>query len=192
MQGDKCGAKTRPGTPCARPAGWGTDHNGWGRCSYHGGKTESGTKAAEKQEQSHIAEQAITRYGLPRTVDPATALLEEVYRSAGTVAYLDSVVATFKQAELVNGSGDGPSVWVRMLNDERKHLAQVSRSTVDAKIAERHVRVAEVVGGHLVVFVRALLTDLGRALADGQIDSLDPDNPVVRELVSQQFRALPA
>jgi hypothetical protein len=35
----KCGAKNRQGQPCARPAGWGTDHVGSGRCKMHGGKT---------------------------------------------------------------------------------------------------------------------------------------------------------
>lgn len=34
---NKCGAKTRSGTPCKRPAGWGTDHVGSGRCKLHGG-----------------------------------------------------------------------------------------------------------------------------------------------------------
>jgi hypothetical protein len=32
-----CNAKTRSGTPCQRPAGWGTQHVGNGRCKLHGG-----------------------------------------------------------------------------------------------------------------------------------------------------------
>ena len=38
-----CGAKRR-GTDetCKKPAGWGTDHNGRGKCKYHGGATPSG------------------------------------------------------------------------------------------------------------------------------------------------------
>lgn len=32
-----CGAKTKGGTACKRPAGWGTDHAGQGRCKLHGG-----------------------------------------------------------------------------------------------------------------------------------------------------------
>jgi len=35
-----CGAKTKgDGEPCKRPAGWGTDHPGVGRCKLHGGAT---------------------------------------------------------------------------------------------------------------------------------------------------------
>ena len=35
----KCGATTRAGHPCKRPAGSGTDHVGEGRCKHHGGAT---------------------------------------------------------------------------------------------------------------------------------------------------------
>lgn len=38
----ECGAKTRSGTPCRRPAGWGTDHPGEGRCKLHGGASLKG------------------------------------------------------------------------------------------------------------------------------------------------------
>ncbi len=38
----KCGAKTRGGTPCRRPAGWGTEHPGEGRCKLHGGCSPRG------------------------------------------------------------------------------------------------------------------------------------------------------
>lgn len=46
-----CGAKTRKGTPCLRPAGWGTNHPGTGRCKLHGGcstgpKDQRGNKNA--------------------------------------------------------------------------------------------------------------------------------------------------
>ena len=38
-----CGARKRqpryPGETCARPAGWGTEHPGFGRCKLHGGAT---------------------------------------------------------------------------------------------------------------------------------------------------------
>lgn len=36
---ETCGAKTRAGTPCKKPAGWGTNHKGTGKCKLHGGAT---------------------------------------------------------------------------------------------------------------------------------------------------------
>lgn len=48
-----CGAKTRAGTPCKRPAGWGTNHVGTGRCKLHGGRSPGvpGNKNALKTGQ---------------------------------------------------------------------------------------------------------------------------------------------
>lgn len=37
-----CGAKNRSGQPCKRPAGWGTDHVGSGKCKLHGGSSLKG------------------------------------------------------------------------------------------------------------------------------------------------------
>jgi len=40
---ERCGRKSHQhGGPCKLPAGWGTDHNGDGACSFHGGKSPRG------------------------------------------------------------------------------------------------------------------------------------------------------
>lgn len=39
-----CGAKNRSGQPCKRPAGWGTDHVGTGKCKLHGGASLKGAQ----------------------------------------------------------------------------------------------------------------------------------------------------
>ena len=46
-----CGAKTRAGTPCRRPAGWGTDHAGEGRCKLHGGKSTGAPKGNQNSKK---------------------------------------------------------------------------------------------------------------------------------------------
>lgn len=50
---DSCGAKTRDGSPCQRPAGWGTEKPD-GRCKQHGGKAgrppKHGRYAAKRSE----------------------------------------------------------------------------------------------------------------------------------------------
>ncbi|HDR3524336.1 HGGxSTG domain-containing protein [Bacillus cereus group sp. MYBK12-2] len=55
-----CGAKTRDGKKCKRPAGWGTDHPGSGRCKLHGGastgpKTQAGKEKVKQNAVKHGA-----------------------------------------------------------------------------------------------------------------------------------------
>lgn len=42
----RCGAKTKKGTRCERPAGWGTDHPGRGRCTDHPAPPRGAAKVA--------------------------------------------------------------------------------------------------------------------------------------------------
>lgn len=176
-----CGAKKRQGAgTCRRPAGWGTDHPGHGNCKLHGGATTNGRKAAQKE----IAKEAVARYGLPREVDPDEALLEEVHRTAGHVAWLGEVVAKLQKDELTYGItkvkelADGgeeverkaaPNVWLRLYQDERDRLARVCKAALDAGIAERRVRIAEQQAEQLARVVSAIVKDLGHDLEDPDV-----------------------
>lgn len=167
-----CGAKTTGGRgPCRRVAGYGTPHLGYGRCKHHGGCTPAGIVSAERQ----AVQDRILTYGGPIDVEPATALLQEVHRTAGHVAYLGGIVHELEQAQLAGPVGsDGvndqgivmhpaykPSVWVEMYQSERSHLARVCKMALDAGVAERQVRVAEQQGELFAGAIRAILTDLG-------------------------------
>ncbi len=48
----QCGARNRSGGNCAQPAGWGTDHVGFGKCKLHGGATPivTGRYSIKRQE----------------------------------------------------------------------------------------------------------------------------------------------
>jgi hypothetical protein len=162
-----CGAKKRQGEGCCmRPAGWGTSHPGTGKCKLHGGGTPNHKTAAKTE----LARQAVVTYGLPREVAPDQALLEEVHRTAGHVAWLGEVVAGLEQGEVTWGlaeetvmpageeDGDGGTVtkskagvnvWVQLYQAERKMLAAVCRDALAAGIAERQVRLAEQQGSLL-------------------------------------------
>ena len=95
-----CGGKKKQGEgTCTRPAGWGTDHAGSGRCKLHGGCAPSGRIAA----MNEAARQAVETYGLPRDISPTDALLEEVRYSAGHVAWLRAKVAEIEADDLVWG-----------------------------------------------------------------------------------------
>jgi len=114
-----CGGECSDGTPCERPAGWGTDHPGKGRCKLHGGNAgrppEHGLysetareeiaeriEAAREQPIGEIrAEVAVVR-GLLQdyltgvenadedTIGDITTLVAEVRRAADTVSKMDA------------------------------------------------------------------------------------------------------
>jgi hypothetical protein len=95
-----CGPRNRSGGPCQRPAGWGTDHVGYGRCRLHGGTTPNHVRAAQRQQ----AAETVASLGLRRDVDPNTAWLEEVHRAAGHVAWLGEVVGGLERNGVVHWS----------------------------------------------------------------------------------------
>ena len=95
---ERCGANTKRGAVCNKPAGWGTPY-GHGRCRLHGGATPTHLRAAQRQE----AERAVASLGLPRDVEPVEALLEEVHAAAGHVAWLRAHVATLEENAIVHG-----------------------------------------------------------------------------------------
>lgn len=172
----KCGARKRDGSGghCTQTAGWGTDHVGIGKCRKHGGSTKNHVASAKTE----MARLAVATYGLPREVDPAVALLEEVHRSAGHVAWLQQKVAELDDEALVWGvteevnktatefsgidvtSAAKPNVWLELYHRERKHLTDVCKAALAAGIAERQVRLAEQQGALLVGVIQRILDDL--------------------------------
>lgn len=119
----------------------------------------------------------MTTYGLPREIDPADALLEEVYRTAGHVAWLEHQVRALSPEELVWGVSEEaekkatefegtdttrkatPNVWVVLYREERKHLVDVCATAIKVGIEERRVRLAESQGALIAGVIRAVLED---------------------------------
>lgn len=94
-----CGYSMGNGRKCIKTAGAGTDHKGYGFCFKHGGNSRNFTIAAQKI----MAREAVTQYGLSKVIDPHQALLEEVYRSAGIVDFLQNKIQSMTEEELVWG-----------------------------------------------------------------------------------------
>ena len=69
--GKKCGGTNRQGDPCGNPAGFKTDHVGFGNCHNHAGATPSGEKHAAKEE-------AAWRATLAEGIDPSLKKLRSL------------------------------------------------------------------------------------------------------------------
>lgn len=159
--GEKCGAnknKTKGGGQCQLPAGWGTVHPGWGRCKFHAGNTHSGRVTAARQQMRAGA----AFFGRPIETTPEEALLGEVKRSAGHVAYLEEQIQT---AEF-DGEDDREktrqiAVLRTLYRNERKHLVMVCQTALHAGIQERAVQVAERWGADLANMIGAVLDEIG-------------------------------
>ena len=150
-------------------------------CESHGAG-KRGTKQREHFDRRHKkqkAAQAVATYGLPREVDPHDALLEEVHRTAGHVAWLGDIVSELDRGALVWGITEqvqkdatefpgtdvkaqaAPNVWLELYHRERQHLVKVAKAAIDAGIDERRVRLAEEQGRVIVDVLKATLADLG-------------------------------
>jgi hypothetical protein len=177
---------------------------GAGRCRLHGGATRSQLRHVERE----LAAAALAEYGLPVTVDPGEALLQEVHRSAGHVEWLAQLVASLEHGgdgyrrDLLDAGGpaereiytplsglkqlsrDGryekPSTWWELYYAERRHLREVCRDAVATGVEERRVQLAERQGVILARVVRAILADL--CLTEEQL-------ALVATVVPQHLRA---
>lgn len=167
----RCSAHTRAGNPCGQPPM--TDQT---VCKMHGGKAPQALDAAVRRRQEREALLAAEAFGLPRVVDPHTALLEELHRTAGAVAWLDAVVADLKLQQV-----GGESIYVKLWQDERVHLMRVAKTCVDVGIEERRVRLAEQAGAQLAGVVRAVLDRLGLS---------DEQRSLALTVVPEEFRRL--
>jgi hypothetical protein len=167
----KCSSATRAGKRCAKSAGWGTEHPGTGPCKLHGGNTPTVVKGT----QVVLAQAAVETYGLPREIDPFTALAEELARTAGHVAWLGQQVAKLEEAEVVGPVGtEGTdaesglqhhprgeaSVWVRLYQEERKHLTDVASTCIKCGLDAKRVELAQQQGQLLATVIQGVLGEL--------------------------------
>ena len=87
-----------------------------------------------------VALEEARRYGVERDINPFVALLEEVRRSAGHVAWLGAKVATAPtDADLL----DEWAPWIRLYQKERANLVKASEMAVKLGLEVRLVRVEE-------------------------------------------------
>ncbi|MDU5969218.1 MAG: hypothetical protein E6Z04_09590 [Cutibacterium avidum] len=92
-----CGARTRSGSACRRPAGWGTSHPGCGTCKLHLGSTSTLTASAHATALEARIGGELRRIGIQPVTDPARELARIVGEQ---VAFLD--LARAKLAEVTD------------------------------------------------------------------------------------------
>lgn len=195
---DKAHAPAPPGKgpcpTCDRPRCNGTSAAGRCRkqpikdatvCRTHGGSATQVKDAAERRRADRQAMTAAESFGLPREVDPHTALLEELHRTAGAVQWLGAIVADLDKDQVVwgkvketrgtqleKGAENGTTyaaqtnAFVRLWQEERDRLVKVAKACHDAGIEERRVRIAESTGQQLAAFARSLLDRMLGALVE--------------------------
>lgn len=142
--------------------------------------------AAERRRAEEAARQAAAKFALPIEIGPGEALLQEVHRSAGMVAWLevqilrvtgetpDVLIAGIRSSTHTKGrQSDGPinvtatqigpgvHVWLELWHKERRHLREVCRDALGAGIEERRVQLAETQAAAIVTVLRGVLEDLG-------------------------------
>lgn len=161
---EKCGAKKTDGSgTCEQPAGLGTDHLGVGRCKFHGGATRSHERAGARE----LARRGLLWYGDPDPdADPGEALLEEVQRTAGHVAWLAKEISEREGPEEGAEPEEASAERLRLSSlrvlyrEERDHLVRVCQVALNAGVEERRVRLAEQLGDQLANVLDAIFGEL--------------------------------
>lgn len=104
-------------------------------------------------------------------VTPWEALLTEVRRSAGEVAWLDGKVSECPTDDLllVGTDAGGFAPWVKMREEARKHLARVAKMAIDGGVAEKLVMQVQSEAQELGQMVLRVLMNKDLALTEEQI-----------------------
>lgn len=174
-----CGAKKRQGDGCCkRPAGWGTDHAGTGRCKLHGGCAPSSRAAAVEQQ----ARKVLAQLNVVPVADPLSALAQ----IAGEVVAWKNVMAEkVNELSSLRYSTEGGeqlraevALFERAMDRCEKFLTAMARLKID----ERLVAIEEGKARLIAEAVRAALAELDLP-ADMQTQA--------KVSVARHLRALP-
>lgn len=211
-----CHATRTDGEPCRNPAKPGLEV-----CGFHGGNTPAAKAKAARVVREQKAREAMLRFGGPVTVDPVTALTQELHRSAGMVEWvaqqlgmtpashsgLVAPVSIFHAAVTDEELGNGPALMIReeteagfrfvenpliaIYREERKHLAAVATACVRLGLRQIEVEAFVTAARAEAAGVVELLRDL---VAAPELAAVTDTVAVVvrRLLAARQSKGLPA
>lgn len=177
---DQASKARPPALQCKNPAGYGTDHFGYGPCVKHTGNTLVVRKGSAMDAGRHLIMQfkaeATLFGGDPDSVNitPQEALMEEVRRSVAMVRYLQTQIAQWNPAagdlgalpaltdETTRGQGTPTDAaeWLRLYREERAHMVRVSKLTIDAGVDIALLQLEQQKGVLIAAAVRDILDEL--------------------------------
>lgn len=136
-----------------------TDHDGFGKCYLHGGRTPSGKAAAAKEKAAgdvRRAEGAMAKLGIPvGTGDPMQLLAKAVRHAEG---HLEATAAVLQETAAGQQPGglDVQAI-VDIHADAIRSAARVGKAAVDADVADRLAALDERGAELIMRFVGELL-----------------------------------
>jgi hypothetical protein len=153
--GDKCGAKTQNGGKCRNPAGFRTDHLGYGSCFKHSGATTNGNKAAARAAVMAMAAEA--------DAEPSKVLLKAIRCDWGAVQYVQGRLAELNQ-EIIEAATpedrlkavDQMAVWQQAYGDWVDRSAKHAKMALDAGVQERQIRLSEMIGAQFAIALQGI------------------------------------
>ena len=157
-----CGATNRAGEPCKRLAEHGTSV-----CHFHGAKAPQVAAKGEERLAEQKAQRAAQLLGIPIEIDPHSALLNELHRTAGLVQFLAEQIENDRSVMKVDSNGNRQATeWFRLWQQERDRLVKVADTCARAGVEERRVALIEDQGRLMSQLLRAVLSELGVPLDD--------------------------
>lgn len=197
------------GRTCQRPAGSGTDHPGYGTCSWHAGNMKAAKVAAARERATETVRKVredLSFYGVRVEVGFEEALLEELQRSVGIVRWIEAKLATWGQTDDGDWKWDNSetqlpplmeahfgrmsvtiadteyAAWLRMYQLERRHLHAVAADGIKAGIAKSMIVVYQQQADLMNAILRESLRRFGIEDGDDRIAVVLP--AVIREITS--------
>lgn len=137
---DTCGAKKRQGEGyCTRPAGWGTDHAGFGTCKLHLGSTPIQSVKAKTEMVMREAREAVRKFDIVPVQDPLT----ELQRIAGElIAVKNWLRGHVERLETIRYEGRAGEqvraelvVYQASLRDATSALATIVKLGIDERLS---------------------------------------------------------
>lgn len=189
-------------------------------CYYHGGATPTSKAKSARFKADQQALVIFRTLGYDREVTPSEALLEEVQRTAGHVAWLRGMVEQLEPDALVAGVvrqetkdtvvmevGSGgmrilpgverkttqaaaPSVWYELYMREREHLVKVCAAAASAGIETRRIELAESQGQLVAGAIEVILAGLLAGLLKAGLDPRAIWSGLIREVVPTALRSI--